>query len=240
MKPTFEINLNNLAAVHAFTAKHDDVRQVLYGVQLCLKNNTALMVGTDGKTMMVLKVGTDADMPAEFDGITFEAGAILNLVKANSVVLSSVTLQLVYDEDGKTRTGLKIYCIGRSYLTIEQPLIRQPFPNWYEVIPQQEPEESASFPLNLDYLTRVNDVMSELIRLQQITPQVRIYPAAGPQSETCKPPMIVRPISGPLEGRAVILIMPVRDSTPDGAAGKPLPYWLRRHPEMQPDDAPHS
>lgn len=239
MKPTFEINLNELATVHAFAAT-DPQRAVLCGVHLCLKNNSALMVGTDGKTMMVLKVGTDADMPAEFDGITFEAASILNLVKANNVAVSSVTLELVYDYEGKTRTGLKIYVLGRAYLTIEQPLIRQPFPNWHEVIPQQEPEKAASFTLNLDYFTSVQAVMSGLIHKDILTPQVRLYPAIGPQSETSHPPMIVRPINGPLEGRAVILIMPVRDYTPDGAAGKPLPYWLRRNPEIQPDDTPHS
>lgn len=225
-EPTFQIVLGDLQAASAFC---DDDRHLIDGVHLTVHGERAVLVATDGKTMIVLSVGEAKDLPPEMIGITFRVHSMLKTLTQNQ---PNFPCDLNLSIEGE---HLRVDQEGLMHLEMRQPFLRG-FPNWLKCIPTHGTVPLDHFALNLDYLERVRAAMLRLVHTAQLAPQVAVYQAAANPDETHPAaPLLVRPLNGPLEGRAVILIMPV-DLASWHVQG-PFPPWF--HPLTPATDHDH-
>lgn len=213
---TLKLHVDDLNACAAFAAS-DPRRAVICGVHLCVHNGEALMVATDGLTLITLSLGDKHVLPENLRGVTFDPLPLLPIIAANG---ENKEVNLSLDAPGI----LVLRHEGFAKLCLELSTIAGTYPTWHECLPRGGPQPRQHICLSLELLSRVREVMQRCVHTKNLCPQVVIYPWPS-SDEKGSVPMIIRPLNGPLQDRAVFMMMPVRIPF-EGKPPPPLPDYL--------------
>jgi len=206
MKTEIHLPWRALKAASLF-ASTDETRYIIQGIHIAMHKGHLVMVATDGRRMIVMRIQEDNDLPAGF-ALTFAVPhALLDLPDH-----TGFTLRCVIGEDGKQIT---LFCYDLGYVV---PILDGKYPQWQEILPKlANPQPQACVAYS-------GEMMRDLVEgIEVFTGQPGVVVWAPDAVDGCGP-MYARPDRAGYHDCFAIL-MP--RSKPKSADQGPLPFFLK-------------
>ena len=173
-----QADLREMLKKTAYASSEDDSRQILNGVLLSFKNKELTVVATDGRRLALIKQELETPTEKQLDVVvpTKAVGELLKLLKDQGNLTVSATD--------------KFMCFDMDDVVVISKLIEGTFPNYIQVIPQQNeqhiPIERESFLAALRRVSLIADATMS-VKISFIKNKMTLTtqsPEVGEASET--------------------------------------------------------